>query len=81
MSCLWDFHRKIALVSIYKALVSKKIYWWDEEEQELSPIRLWQIHLALDSARQIVNSTNRGPMENPGASLKCKVWSISFNHQ
>lgn len=30
---------------------------------------------------QIINSADRRPKENPGASLKHTAWSISFNHQ
>lgn len=75
------FCRQKALVSVNTASVNTKIYWLAEEEQKISFILLWQICLALESAMQIINSTDGRPKENPRASLKHTAWSIFFNHQ
>lgn len=76
-----DLCRQKALVSVNTASVNTKIYWLAEEEQKISFILLWQICLALESALQVINSTDGRPKENPGASLKHTAWSIFFNHQ
>lgn len=45
------------------------------------PPLLLQIHLALESAMQIVNSADRRLKKHPGAFLKCTARNISFNHR